>query len=165
MSDHMPTGTTGADPAFMRQAIEIARQSVRDGGGPFGCVIVRNGQVVSTGHNRVVPDHDATAHGEIVAIRAASAALQTHVLAGCDLYTSCEPCPMCLGAIWWARIDRIFFGATRHDAAAIGFDDERIYDELARSFDQRQLPMRPLLRDEALAAFSDWTARTDRTSY
>ncbi|MGE0433477.1 MAG: nucleoside deaminase [Planctomycetota bacterium] len=150
---------------MMRQAIDLARASVRDGGGPFGCVIVRDGKVIATGRNQVVPHHDPTAHAEVEAIRAACSALGTHLLSGCELYTSCEPCPMCLAAIWWARLDRVYFGATRQDAAAIGFDDERIYAELAAELSARELPIRPLLRDQALQAFADWRDKPDRVEY
>jgi tRNA(Arg) A34 adenosine deaminase TadA len=158
MPDHEPEG-------FMRRAIALARRSVVDGGGPFGAVVVRNGTVIGEGSNRVTLANDPTAHAEIVAIRSAASALSSFTLAGCELYTSCEPCPMCLGAVWWSRIDRVWFACTREDAAAIGFDDERLYREVARPLAQRELRLTPLLREEALAAMGDWAARGDRRTY
>ena len=123
----------------MRQAIELSIQNVAAGGGPFGAVIARNGEIVATGTNRVTANMDPTAHAEVSAIRAAAAKLGTFDLSGCEIYTSCEPCPMCLGAIYWARLDRIYYGNNQHDAAAIGFDDAFIYEELAVSPAERRL--------------------------
>jgi len=154
-------------PERMAEAVRLSLESVRSGGGPFGALVVRsdNDEVVARGANRVTVAHDPTAHAEIEAIRAACAALGTFALPGCVLYASCEPCPMCLGAIYWARLDAVFYAATRADAAAAGFDDARLYDELALPIEKRKLPMTPLLRDEALAAFELWAAKADRVPY
>jgi guanine deaminase len=151
---------------FMREAIKEAELGLRENrGGPFGCVIVRRGEVIARGHNRVTSTNDPTAHAEINAIREASGKLQTFALTDCELYTSCEPCPMCLAAIYWARIPRIFFGNTRADAAAIGFDDDFIYQQIAQPPDRRAIDMKPLLREEALKAFATWTAKPDKAPY
>ena len=150
----------------MREAIKLAEAGLRGGrGGPFGCVVVRKGEVIGRGHNRVTASNDPTAHAEVVAIREACGALKTFQLDDCELYTSCEPCPMCLAAIYWARIPKVFFGNTRADAAAIGFDDDLIYRQLALPPAQRTIAMQPLLRDEALAAFREWTAKADKVKY
>lgn len=154
------------DAHFLRAAIEEARQGMHRGeGGPFGCVIVKDGRIVARGNNRVTGTNDPTAHAEVVAIRAACAALGDFQLTGCTLYTSCEPCPMCLGAIYWARPDRVVFAATRQDAAAAGFDDSLIYDELPLPVEQRRIPTVQLLRDTACTVFAEWTTKTDRTPY
>ncbi len=149
----------------MARAVELARASVAKGGGPFGAVIVKDGKIVAEASNRVVLDSDPTAHAEVGAIRAAAASLGTHVLEGCEVYSSCEPCPMCLGALFWARVDRVYFGATRVDAAEAGFDDEALYQELKCDLDHRSLPIAQMDRDDALLAFSDWRAQADRTPY
>lgn len=149
----------------MRQAIELSIQNVAAGGGPFGAVIARNGEIVATGTNRVTANMDPTAHAEVSAIRAAAAKLGTFDLSGCEIYTSCEPCPMCLGAIYWARLDRIYYGNNQHDAAAIGFDDAFIYEELAVSPAERRLKMEALLPDEAIAAFDAWCDKEDKVPY
>lgn len=150
----------------MRLAISLSREKMEAGeGGPFGCVIVKDGAVIAEGWNRVTSSGDPTAHAEVTAIRAACEALGSFSLAGCELYTSCEPCPMCLGAIYWARLDRVYYGNTKADAAAIGFDDAFIYDELERSISSRSLPFVALLRDEALGAFRAWDAKTDKVAY
>ena len=155
-----------ADPELMRRAIALARQGAEAGlGGPFGALVVRNGEVLASGQNLVTSSADPTAHAEVVAIRAACKRLGTHVLAGCEIYASCEPCPMCLGAIHWARIERVWFGATRADAAAIGFDDELLYAELARPLPERALPASSLLRDEALESMRAWLRKPDRLPY
>lgn len=152
--------------AFMREAIRLAIHNVRSGaGGPFGALVVRAGDVVGRGANRVVAGHDPTAHAEVAAIRDACARLGTHRLDGCDLYASCEPCPMCLGAAYWARVDRLFHAATRHDAAEAGFDDERILSELGLPAERRSLPTVQLLREPSLAAFREWRERSDRVPY
>jgi len=151
--------------AFMRRAIELSRENVKRGGGPFGAVIVRRGEVVGEGFNRVTATNDPTAHAEVVAIRDACQRLGTFSLNGCEIYTSCEPCPMCLSAIYWARIDRIWFANTKVDAAAIDFDDHFIYDELAKDAAHRAIPMQPMLREEALAAFREWQANASRIRY
>lgn len=151
--------------AFMRQAIALARESVAQGGGPFGAVIVRAGEVVAQGNNRVVPSCDPTAHAEVTAIRAAAAKLGTHDLSGCELYTSCEPCPMCLGAIYWARIDRVYYGCDQQDAARAGFDDSFIYHELALDPARRRLASCRILADEAQEAFRLWEMKPDKIRY
>ena len=151
---------------FMRGAIAEAETGMRHGrGGPFGCVVVRHGEIVARGHNGVTSTNDPTAHAEITAIRAACAKLRTFRLDDCELYPSCEPCPMCLAAIYWARIPRVYYGNTRADAAAIGFDDDFIYQQIALVPEQRSITMQPLLRDEAQAAVAEWQAKTDKARY
>jgi guanine deaminase len=141
---------------FMRQAIKLSYDNVIESGGPFGAVIVHDGYVVATGVNRVTRDNDPTAHAEVNAIRSACQQRGTYSLTGCVLYTSCEPCPMCLGAVYWARLDGIYFANTRHDAAAINFDDSFIYQEINKEITMRSIPAHQLLRDEALKAFELW---------
>jgi tRNA(Arg) A34 adenosine deaminase TadA len=153
------------EAALMRRAIALSCQGVAEGGGPFGAVVARGGVVLGEGCNRVVPARDPTAHAEVVAIRAACAAIGSHVLAGAVLYTSCEPCPMCLAAAWWARLDAVVYGNDRVDAAAIGFDDDAIYAEVAAPLAARRLPLRRLLASEALGAFRLWAAKPDRVAY
>ena len=150
---------------FMRQAIALAVENVKNGGGPFGAVIVKDGRVVATGVNRVVPNNDPTAHAEVNAIRAACVRLGTFNLSGCVLYTSCEPCPMCLGAIYWAHIDKIYYGATQHDAAAVDFDDSFIYRELELEPAERNKPVENILHDEAQAPFDVWRNKADKVEY
>jgi guanine deaminase len=151
---------------FMRMAIALSEQNVTEGlGGPFGAVIVRNGEVIAGSGNKVVPSNDPTAHAEVSAIRLACTALNTYNLEGCVIYTSCEPCPMCLGAIYWARLDKIYYANNQADAAAIGFDDQFIYEELDRPKHERQLPVVELLRDEALGAFKAWEVSVSKTHY
>jgi guanine deaminase len=156
-----------ADELFLREAIALARQGMdRNEGGPFGCVIVKDGCVIGRGNNRVTSSNDPTAHAEVVAIREACKALGDFQLTGCTLYTSCEPCPMCLGAIYWARPDRIVFAATREDAADAGFDDQLIYDELPLPPEQRRIPTQgSLLRKEALEVFKVWNVKEDKLRY
>lgn len=149
----------------MRRAIALAVENVANGGGPFGAVIARDGEIVAEGVNRVTASHDPTAHAEVSAIRAACSQLQTFDLTGCEIYTSCEPCPMCLGAIYWAHLDRIYYGANQHDAAAINFDDAFIYRELAVPVEEREKQMTALLPDEALAAFEAWRQKADKVEY
>jgi guanine deaminase len=150
----------------MRRAIELAGRGVKsDCGGPFGAVVVRNGQVLAEGENRVTSTGDPTAHAEVVAIRAACESLGTHNLEGCEIYASCEPCPMCLGAIEWARLDRLYYAATREDAAAAGFDDERLYVELAKAPEDRSMDTRRLLAEESGAPFTVWAEKQDKTPY
>jgi tRNA(Arg) A34 adenosine deaminase TadA len=158
----MPTPN---DQALMTRAIDLSLQSVADGGGPFGCVIAKNGVVIATGTNQVTTANDPTAHAEIVAIRAACRALDDFTLRGCHVYTSCEPCPMCLAGLWWARVDRITYANGRADAAAVGFDDKNIYAELSHPPGERKLPLRQMMRDQALVAFSAWRAKADRVEY
>ena len=150
---------------FMRQAIALAVENVKNGGGPFGAVIVRGGEVVATGVNRVTANNDPTAHAEVSAIRAACTKLGTFDLSGCVLYTSCEPCPMCLGAIYWAHIDKIYYGANQHDAAAVDFDDSFIYRELELEPNRRNKPVENILHDEALAPFNLWREKEDKIAY
>ena len=150
----------------MREAIRLSIQMMRRGqGGPFGAVVVRNGKVVGRGFNQVTSANDPTAHAEIVAIREACQRLKTFQLDDCDLYTSCEPCPMCLSAIYWARLGNVFYGNTRQDAAKIDFDDDFIYREVALPIRKRTLKMKQLLHDEALAAFAEWQRKTDKVLY
>jgi tRNA(Arg) A34 adenosine deaminase TadA len=151
---------------FMREAIRLSIQMMRRGkGGPFGAVVVRHGKVVGRGANQVTSTNDPTAHAEILAIREACKRLKTFQLEDCDLYTSCEPCPMCLSAIYWARLGRVFYANTRQDAARIDFDDEFIYREVALPIGKRTLKMKQLLHDEALAAFAEWQQKTDKILY
>lgn len=151
---------------FMRMAIELSEYNVKQGmGGPFGAVIVKDGMVVARSSNKVVPQNDPTAHAEISAIRLACQELNTHDLSGCEIYTSCEPCPMCLGAIYWARIDKIYFANTKADAAGIGFDDQFIYSELHLPMEKRKLEFKQLMRDDALNAFKLWSEAESRTEY
>ena len=150
----------------MREAIRISLTKMRANcGGPFGAVVVRQGKIVSRGWNQVTSTNDPTAHAEIVAIRAACRQLGTFQLHACELYTSCEPCPMCLAAIYWAHIRIIYHGNTRKDAARIDFDDELLYREIARPINRRKIPMKQLLRPEALAVFAKWKNKTDKVAY
>lgn len=150
---------------FMREAIRLSVDNVKNGGGPFGAVIVRDGEIIATGVNRVTANHDPTAHAEVGAIRMACAKLETFDLRGCEIYTSCEPCPMCLGAIYWARLDKLYYANTKADAKEIGFDDAFIYQEMDLPMDKRKLPSEALLRDEALEAFRNWMNKTDKVEY
>lgn len=149
----------------MQRAIELARTSVAEGGGPFGAVVARAGEILATGKNRVTLDGDPTAHAEVVAIRAAARSLGAFDLTGCEVFASCEPCPMCMGACLWARVDRVWFAATRDDAAAAGFDDAHLYAELRRPRAERETPLVQLLPEESLTAFRDWHAKPDRRAY
>ena len=151
---------------FMREAISLSIEMMRRGkGGPFGAVVVKGGKIVGRGWNQVTSSNDPTAHAEIVAIRDACKRLKTFELDGCDLYTSCEPCPMCLSAMYWARLAKVFYGNTREDAARIAFDDDFIYREVALPIRKRKLVMKQLLRKEALAAFVEWAKKTDKIPY
>lgn len=150
---------------FMRQAIELAVENIKNGGGPFGAVIVKDGAVVATGANRVTANNDPTAHAEVCAIRAACTKLGTFDLSGCVIYTSCEPCPMCLGAIYWAHIDKIYYGANQLDAANVDFDDSFIYRELELTPDKRNKPVENILHDEAQAPFRAWHEKEDKIRY
>jgi guanine deaminase len=154
------------DEIFMREAIGLAEEGMRSGrGGPFGCVIVRQGNIIARGTNRVTSANDPTAHAEVTAIRDACRDLGTFQLSDCELYTNCEPCPMCLAAIYWARISRVVYAATRADAAAIGFDDDFIYRQIALPLEKRTIQMQPLLRDAALSTFTEWEKKTDKLPY
>ena len=151
---------------YMRMAIELSEHNVKNGsGGPFGAVIVKDGEVIARSANKVVPTNDPTAHAEVSAIRMACQQLNTFSLDGCVIYTSCEPCPMCLGAIYWARIDKIYYANEKADAAKIGFDDHFIYDEIDLPMEERKLPHMQLLRDEALGAFRLWEEMEGKTEY
>lgn len=150
---------------FMRKAIALSIENVKNGGGPFGAVIVKDNEIIATGVNRVTANHDPTAHAEVSAIRAACKKLNTFDLSGCEIYTSCEPCPMCLGAIYWAHLDKIYYGNNKHDAADIGFDDSFIYDELALTPENRQKASETMLRNEAIEAFKLWENTADKTEY
>ncbi|MBB5345421.1 nucleoside deaminase [Tunturibacter empetritectus] len=154
------------NPVFMQRAIALATENVTSGrGGPFGAVIVRDGEIVATGANLVTAINDPTAHGEIVAIRNACQMLGTFQLAGCHIYTSCEPCPMCLAAIYWARCEAIFYGNCAADAAAAGFDDAFLYEEMKLSLDQRKIPIVNLLPEQAISSFEAWRDRAGRIDY
>ena len=150
----------------MRRAVALSAQHMRDGaGGPFGAVIVKDGKVIAEGWNRVTSTNDPTAHAEVTAIRDACKALGTFSLEGCEIYTSCEPCPMCLSAIYWARLDRIYFANSREDAAAIGFDDEFLYREVPKAVEERSIPTVRLPLPEAAAVFAEWKAKPDKVEY
>jgi len=158
--------TNWDDEKLMMRAIELAREGMLAGaGGPFGAVVAKGGEIVGEGRNQVTSTNDPTAHAEIVAIRSACAALGDFQLAGCRIYTSCEPCPMCLGAVYWARPERFFFAGTRQDAASAGFDDEMIYEELTLPFDARRLPSENLLRERAVELFREWIEFPDKIAY
>ena len=151
---------------FMREAIRLSVEKMEEGfGGPFGAVIVKDGEIIARGFNQVLATHDPTAHAEVTAIREACRALQTHVLEGCEIYTSAEPCPMCMASIYWARLSTCYYGNTKEDTAAIGFDDRFIYEEFNKPFAQRSINMQQLMRDEANVAFRIWTEREDKTMY
>lgn len=153
------------DRDLMRKAIELSIENIKNGGGPFGAVIAKDGEIIATGTNRVTADNDPTAHAEVNAIRKACQALKTFDLSGCTIYTSCEPCPMCLAAIYWAHIDKIYYGNNKKDAADIGFDDSYIYDELNLPVEKRTKLMNELLPEEAIKAFQLWTNTEDKTEY
>ena len=159
------TGISADDARYMRMAIRLSIENVDDGGGPFGAVIVRDGKVIATGVNRVVPDSDPTAHAEIAAIRSACRKLGTFRLDGCTVYSSCEPCPMCLSALYWAGVKRVCFGNTKTDAQTINFDDSFIYDQLELDYDQRSIRCEHFMREEALEAFRKWEGKTDKVEY
>jgi tRNA(Arg) A34 adenosine deaminase TadA len=157
---------TAQDESFMRHAIALSRRGMEAGaGGPFGAVVVADGRVVAEGWNQVTSTNDPTAHAEVVAIRRACATLGRFDLRGAVLYTSCEPCPMCLAAAYWARLDAVVFGNAREDAAAIGFDDQFLYDEVPKPVAARALPMRRLLAAEALEVFGAWAGKPDKVAY
>ena len=153
------------DRAFMKMAIELSIENIDEGGGPFGAVVVRDSKVIATGANRVVPNNDPTAHAEVVAIRNACRELNTFDLSGCTVYASCEPCPMCLSALYWAGVERICYANTKRDAAAIDFDDSFIYDQLRLDYDRRSICCEHFMRNEALAAFRKCEATTDKIEY
>ena len=150
---------------FMLRAIELSISSAKDTGGPFGCVMVKDDKIIAEGSNKVTFSNDPTAHAEIVAIREACKKLNTFNLSGCDLYASCEPCPMCLSAIYWSHVDNIFYANTREDAKKISFDDSLIYSEISKKNEDRKIPIKQMLRDEALKAFEIWNKKTDKIEY
>ncbi len=150
---------------FMRRAIELSKENIENGGGPFAAVIVRDGEIVAEGANRVTADNDPTAHAEVNAIRAACRKLNTFMLNGCEIYTSCEPCPMCFGAIYWARLDKIYFACDKDDAADAGFDDSFIYKEIALQPQYRSKPSEMMLHGEAMETFRRWKLKEDKTDY
>jgi guanine deaminase len=150
---------------FMRKAIALSLKNIENGGGPFGAVIVKAGKIVATGVNRVTANTDPTAHAEVNAIRKAAKKLGTFDLSGCEIYTSCEPCPMCLGAVYWAHLDKMYYGNTKADAKNIGFDDSFIYDEIELKPENRRLQSVQLLPDEAIKAFESWVNTTDKMEY
>ena len=153
------------DKGFLRRAVETAGSGINNGGGPFGAVITKDGKVIAVSNNRVVLDADPTAHAEILAIREAARLTGTHILDGCVLYSSCEPCPMCLGAIYWARPNRVFYAATKHDASHAGFDDSFIYDEIPKDKKIRSIPFIQLSQQEAVAVFNAWNDKEDKVRY
>jgi tRNA(Arg) A34 adenosine deaminase TadA len=154
------------DNPFMARAIQLSLDNVLSGqGGPFGAVIVKNGSIIAEGVNRVTTANDPTAHAEVVVIREACARLGVFTLEECEIYTSCEPCPMCLGAIYWARLDRIYFGNVAADASNIGFDDSFIYQEFAQPLPQRSIPIEQMMREQALAAFRAWQQKPNKIPY
>ncbi|MDR1974788.1 MAG: nucleoside deaminase [Bacteroidales bacterium] len=150
---------------MMRKAIALSKKSIEKGGGPFGAVIVKDGKIVASGHNMVTIKNDPTAHAEVSVIRKAANKLGSFSLAGCEIYTSCEPCPMCLSAIYWARIDKVYYANTKKDAAKIDFDDSFIYKQIALPYDKRSIPVVQMMRDEGLQAFKMWQNKTDKTKY
>ncbi|NOZ34560.1 MAG: nucleoside deaminase [Chlorobi bacterium] len=150
---------------FMREAIRLSRESVKNGGGPFGAVIVKDGKIIAAASNKVTQENDPTAHAEVSAIREASKKLKTFNLSGCEIYTSCEPCPMCFGAVYWARLDKLYFANTKQDAKNIGFDDSFIYEEIDLPYENRKIPNIQILRQEALFAFKDWEKKEDKKEY
>jgi guanine deaminase len=150
---------------YMQRAIDLSRESVKLGGGPFGAVIVKNGHIIAEASNGVTKNNDPTAHAEINAIRKAAQVLQNFDLSGCEIYSSCEPCPMCLGAIYWARLDKLYFANTKEDAAKINFDDHFIYEEIEKPFLERKLITRQMMRNEAITAFKDWENLGDKIKY
>lgn len=151
--------------SFLREAIRLALENVERGGGPFGAVIVRAGEIIGRGQNLVISTNDPTAHAEVVAIRNACASLQSFSLEGCELYSSCEPCPLCLAATYWSRLDRIYYGASCEDAKAAGFRDRYLYEELRKPAGDRSMGMTQGLRDEARAAFEAWVKKENRVRY
>lgn len=153
------------DKKFMQQAIDLSIESVKNGGGPFGAVIVKDGEVIAATSNSVTLTNDPTAHAEVNAIRFATKKLETFNLAGCEIYSSCEPCPMCLGAIYWAGIDKLYFANNKTDAKEIGFDDSFIYDEIATPYNKRKVITKQMMRSEALKAFKMWEENEDKIEY
>lgn len=150
---------------YMREAIDLSINNIDNDGGPFGAVIVKDGKIIARGVNRVTSNNDPTAHAEVNAIREASKVLGTFDLSGCEIYSSCEPCPMCLGAIYWAHIDKLYFANTKKDAKEIEFDDSFIYEEIDKPIEERRIPTKQIMREEALAAFKKWQGKSDKIEY
>ncbi|MEO5906447.1 MAG: nucleoside deaminase [Saprospiraceae bacterium] len=151
---------------WMREAIHLSEKGMTlNEGGPFGCVIVRNGEIIGRGNNKVTSTNDPTAHAEVTAIRDACIRLNSFELPDCEIYTSCEPCPMCLGAIYWAKLKRIYYACTRTDAADIGFSDNFIYHEIVKDLDQRAIPIEQMMRDEGMVVFQEWMKKPDKINY
>lgn len=150
---------------FMQKAIDLSIESVKNGGGPFGAVIVKDGEIIAASSNSVTTDNDPTAHAEVNTIRLATKKLGTFDLSGCEIYSSCEPCPMCLGAIYWAHLDKLYFANNKTDAKEIGFDDSFIYDEIATPYEKRKVHTIQMMRNEALVAFKNWDNKEDKTEY
>ena len=162
----MPGTVALMSPEFMRRAIALAIENVRTGrGGPFAALVVKDGRVIAEGTNRVTSTNDPTAHAEVVAIREACRKLNDFQITGCDLYTTCEPCPMCMGAIYWARLGKVFYANTREDAARIGFDDSFIYDQLSLPVQSRKIPTIQIMHDQALVAFREWEKSPNKIQY
>jgi guanine deaminase len=158
-------GTNSSNP-FMAEAIALSLQNVRSGnGGPFAAVVVKGGKIIARGVNRVTVTNDPTAHAEVVAIREACTTLKSFQLTGCEIYTSCEPCPMCLAAIYWARPDKVYFANTKEDAASAGFDDSFIYSEIAQPVNGRKIPLQQIMRDDAIRAFEEWAKSPNKVEY
>ena len=150
----------------MQEAIRLSFETMRNNtGGPFGAVVVKDGKIIARGFNKVVSTNDPTAHAEVVAIREACKALNDFQLTGCEIYTSCEPCPMCMAAIYWARPDKVYYANSKTDAAKIGFDDNFIYEELGLSYDNRKIPLLRIMENEAIKAFDEWGAKADKIKY
>ncbi len=151
---------------FMQEAIRLSFETMRNNtGGPFGAVVVKDGKIIARGFNQVVSTNDPTAHAEIVAIREACKMLNDFQLDGCEIYTSCEPCPMCMAAIYWARPNKVYYANSKTDAAKIGFDDDFIYQELPLPYEKRKIPLVRIMQNEALAAFDEWSSKTDKVNY
>jgi guanine deaminase len=150
---------------YMKMAADLAIENIKKGGGPFSAIVVKEGEVIATGCNRVTDKHDPTAHAEVEAIREATRKLGTHDLSGCSIYASCEPCPMCLGAIYWARLDNLYFGNNRQEAAAVGFDDEFIYQELEKPLNERTIPTQQIITENIKQAFKEWSQFDGRQEY
>ncbi len=150
---------------FMQEAIRLSKENVKNGGGPFGAVIVKDGKIIAKAVNKVTKNNDPTAHAEVLAIRLAAQNLKSFDLSGCEIYTSCEPCPMCFGAIYWARLDKLYFANTKTDAKKIGFDDSFIYDEISLPYEKRKIPNIQIMRNEALEAFKKWENSDDKIEY
>jgi len=152
--------------SFMREAIRLSFETMRNNtGGPFGAIVVKDGKIIARGFNKVVSTNDPTAHAEVVAIREACKALNDFQLSGCEIYTSCEPCPMCMSAIYWARPDKVYYANSKADAANIGFDDDFIYQELKLEYDKRKIPIERILPNEAILAFKEWSEKNDKIEY